>query len=77
MLTVDIYFLLSNQSARKVLFTCLANTNIIYFKEKGPLKPRVHLPAEKAAYAPAMSTVLHFKSYDLHAKEYKNTSRNK
>ena len=28
MLTVDIYFLLSNQSARKVLFTRLANTNI-------------------------------------------------
>ena len=27
MLTVDIYFLLSNQSTRKVLFTCLANTN--------------------------------------------------
>ena len=26
MLTVDIYLLLSNQSARKVLFTCLANT---------------------------------------------------
>ena len=30
MLTVDIYFLLSNQSARKVLFTCLANTNNSY-----------------------------------------------
>ena len=29
MLTVDIYFLLSNQSACKVLFTCLANTNYI------------------------------------------------
>ena len=27
MLTVDIYFLLSNESASKVLFTCLANTN--------------------------------------------------
>ena len=27
MLTVDIYVLLSNQSTRKVLFTCLANTN--------------------------------------------------
>ena len=31
MLTVDIYFLLSNQSARKVLFTCLANTKYIYY----------------------------------------------
>ena len=30
MLTVDIYFSLSNQSARKVLFTCLANTKIFY-----------------------------------------------
>ena len=30
MLTVDIYFLLSNQSARKVLFTCLANINLNY-----------------------------------------------
>ena len=30
MLTVDIYFLLSNQSARKMLFTCLANTNCYY-----------------------------------------------
>ena len=30
MLTVDIYFLLSDQSARKVLFTCLANTNNQY-----------------------------------------------
>ena len=30
MLTVDIYFLLSNQSAHKVLFTCLANTNNSY-----------------------------------------------
>ena len=29
-LTVDIYFSLSNQSARKVLFTCLANTKILY-----------------------------------------------
>ena len=30
MLTVDIYFLLCNESARKVLFTCLANTNYYY-----------------------------------------------
>ena len=30
MLTVDIYFLLSSQSARKVLFTCLANTKSSY-----------------------------------------------
>ena len=30
MLTVDIYFLLSNQSARKVLSTCLANTKFSY-----------------------------------------------
>ena len=30
MLTVDIYFLLSNQSARKVLLTCWANTNYNY-----------------------------------------------
>ena len=30
MLTVDIYFLLSNQSARKVLFTCLENTTNNY-----------------------------------------------
>ena len=30
MLTVDIYFLLSNQSARRVLFTCLANANVFY-----------------------------------------------
>ena len=30
MLTVDIYFLLSNQSARKVLFACLENTNKLY-----------------------------------------------
>ena len=30
MLTVDIYFLWSNQSARKVLFTCLANTKFGY-----------------------------------------------
>ena len=30
-IAVDIYFLRSNQSARKVLFTCLANTSIIYF----------------------------------------------
>ena len=35
MVTVDIYFLLSNQSARKVLFTCLANTKIYYM----PLNP--------------------------------------
>ena len=32
MLKVDIYFLLSNQSTRKVLFTCLANTNCRYGK---------------------------------------------
>ena len=32
MLTVDIYFLLSNQSARKLLFTCLANTRYRYDK---------------------------------------------
>ena len=30
MLTVDIYFLLSNQSARKVLFTCLVYTKSRY-----------------------------------------------
>ena len=29
-IAVDFYFLLSNQSARKVLSTCLANTNNIY-----------------------------------------------
>ena len=32
MLTVDIYFLLSNQSARKVLFTCLGNTKDLYHR---------------------------------------------
>ena len=31
MLTVDIYFLLCNERARKVLFTCLANTNYYYY----------------------------------------------
>ena len=30
MLTVDSYFLLSNQSARKALSTCLANTKTFY-----------------------------------------------
>ena len=30
-IAVDIYFLLSNQSARKVLFTCLANTKLKFF----------------------------------------------
>ena len=30
MLTVDIYFLLSNQSVCKMLFTCFANTNACY-----------------------------------------------
>ena len=30
LIAVDIYFLLSNQNARKVLFTCLANTNVKY-----------------------------------------------
>ena len=34
MLTMDIYFLLSNQSARKVLFTCLANANEYYHIDK-------------------------------------------
>ena len=34
MLTVDIYFLLSNQSARKVLSTCLANTKDYYLRKK-------------------------------------------
>ena len=33
MLTVDIYFLLSNQSTRKVLFICSANTNDKYNKD--------------------------------------------
>ena len=30
-IAVDIYFLLSNKSARKVLFTCLANTKLKFF----------------------------------------------
>ena len=34
MLTVNIYFLLFNQSAHKVLFTCLANTKDYYLKKK-------------------------------------------
>ena len=32
-IAVDIYFLLSNQSMRKVLFTCLANTNTFYLQK--------------------------------------------
>ena len=32
LIAVDIYFLLFNQSARKVLFTCLANTIVVYIK---------------------------------------------
>ena len=30
-IAVDIYFLLSNQSTHKVLFTCLANTDNYYY----------------------------------------------
>ena len=32
---MDIYYLLSNQSVRKVLFTCLANTKNIYVYTSG------------------------------------------
>ena len=38
MLTVDIYLSLSNQSARKVLFTCLASTNLCYLPTIRPME---------------------------------------